>query len=350
MAKNSDKDDFVELGGAELRRVKNGLDEAQVASFISELISQRDKYRQQEEHLSSLTRLAEKTVTEADKLAQEIKTEAKDQAKAEASAIITKAEEQAQRIIEEKQTEIMNIATEQAEAIKTEAEREAQLLLENQRKKIKLELSNLAHQLYSRLLSELESLKQQVVGLEEEFEHKLPHLAEEIRAITIEQDERRDEFVKLIQTGNRESIDEPDWELEILPPIDITKIMGVVTYLDSLPEVESTEIIPETDRPSIIVFLREPINLIDVMRTLPEVAQVKEDMTDTAGANTKPRKIQMVLLGETVAEVIVEETPTEAVIEAAVEEKPAEPVLDETKERLNNAVSNLEIITHQTGV
>jgi F0F1-type ATP synthase membrane subunit b/b' len=314
MAKNSDKDDFVELGGAELRRVKNGLDEAQVASFISELISQRDKYRQQEEHLSSLTRLAEKTVTEADKLAQEIKTEAKDQAKAEASAIITKAEEQAQRIIEEKQTEIMNIATEQAEAIKTEAEREAQLLLENQRKKIKLELSNLAHQLYSHLLSELESLKQQVVGLEEEFDHnKLPHPAEETSTVTIEQDERRDEFMELIQTEDRESTGEPDWELEILPPIDITKIMGVVTYLDSLPEVESTEIIPETDSPSIVVFLREPINLTDVMRTLPEVAQVKEDMTDTAGANTKPRKVQMVLLGET--------------------------VLDETKERLNSEVS-----------
>ena len=209
MAKNSDKDDFVELGGAELRRVKNGLDEAQVASFISELISQRDKYRQQEEHLSSLTRLAEKTVTEADKLAQEIKTEAKDQAKAEASAIITEAEEQAQRTIEEKRTELINIATEQAEAIKAEAEREAQLLLENRSKKNKSELSNLAHQLYSHLLSELESFKQQVVGLEEEFEHKLPLPAEETRDITVEQDEIRDKFVELIQTMDPVNTGEP---------------------------------------------------------------------------------------------------------------------------------------------
>jgi len=300
MGKNSDKDGFVKLGGMEFRRVKDGLDESQVASSINELISQRDKFRQHEEHLSSLTKLAEKTVAEADKLAEEIKTEAKDQAKAEASAIITKAEEHAQRINEEKRTEIINIATEQAEAIKTEAEREAELLLENQRKKIQPELSNLAHQLYSHLLSELESLKQQVVGLEEEFEHKLPYPAEETSTVTIEQDERRDEFVKLIQTEDRESTGEPDWELEILPPIDITKIMEVSAHLDSLPEVESTEIIPETDRPSITVFLREPINLIDVMRTLPEMAQVKEDMTDTAGANTKPRKVQIVLKEKTV--------------------------------------------------
>jgi len=300
MGKNGDKDGFVELGGTEFRRVKNGLDEAHVASFISELISQRDKFRQHEEHLSSLTKLAEKTVAEADKLAEEIKTEAKDQAKAEASAIMTKAEEQAQRIIEEKRTEIINIATEQAEAIKTEAEREAELLLENQRKKIQPELSNLAHQLYSHLLSELESLKQQVVGLEEEFEHKLPYPAEETSAVTIEQGQRRDEFVKLIQTEDRESTGEPDWELEILPPIDITKIMEVSAQLDSLPEVESTEIIPETDRPSIIVFLREPVNLIGTLETLPEVAQVKGDATDVPGANDKPRKVQIVLNGKTV--------------------------------------------------
>ena len=301
MGKNNDKDGFVEFGGTEFRRVKNGLDEEQVVSFISELISQQDTAGQAQEHLLSLTKLAEKTVTEADKLAEEIKAEAKERAKDEANAIIARAEEQAQQIIEEKRAEIINIATEKAAAIEAEAEREAELLLENQEKKIKHELSNFAHQLYSHLLSELESLKQQVIGLKEEFDNnELPHPAEETSTVTIEQDEKRDEFVELIQTEDRESTGEPDWELEILPPIDITKIMGVVTYLDSLPEVESTEIIPETNSPSIIVFLREPINLIDVMRTLPEVAQVKEDMTDTAGANTKPRKVQIVLLGETV--------------------------------------------------
>jgi F0F1-type ATP synthase membrane subunit b/b' len=187
MAKNNDNDGFVELGGGKFRRVNNGLDEVQVASLVSELVNQRDNYGQQEKHFSSFTKLAEKTVTEADKLAQSIKTEATDQAKAEASAIITEAEEQAQRIIEEKRTEAINIATEQAEAIKTEAEREAQVLLENHSKKNESELSNLAHQLYSHLLSELKTLKQQVVGLEEEFEHELPHPAEETSAVTVEQ-------------------------------------------------------------------------------------------------------------------------------------------------------------------
>ena len=55
----------TEICGWEIMRVNNGLDEAQVGSIISELVSQRDSLIQQTEHLSSLTKLAEKTVTEA---------------------------------------------------------------------------------------------------------------------------------------------------------------------------------------------------------------------------------------------------------------------------------------------
>ena len=92
------------------------------------------------------------------------------------------------------------------------------------------------------------------------------------------------------------------FELEILPPIDITKIMGIVTYLDSLPEIKNTELIPIADKPSILVFLHEPIPLIDMLNTLPEVAEVKEDTTDTAGAEGKRRKVQIVLSEKTVSE------------------------------------------------
>jgi len=316
MGKNGDNNDFVELGEYELSRVKNGLDEAQVTSCINELIRQLDELKQHEEHFSSLTKLAERTVTEADKLAEDIKIEAKEKARTEAREIIAKAEEQAKQRSEEKRTEIIDMATEQAEAIKTEAKREAKSLLENQRKKIKVELSNWGHQLYSHLSSELDNLKKQVAGLDEEFEHKLSDPVDVTNPVTIEQDERSDEFKELIQkTEARESTGEPDWEVEILPPIDITKIMGVVTHLDSLPEVNSTEIIPNADSPSIMVFLSEPINLTDVMKKIPEVGQVKEDTADASGDDIEPRKVQIVLLEET--------------------------VLDETKERQNKGVSNI---------
>lgn len=315
MGKDGSRDDIIELGGSEFRRVKNGLDEAQVASFINELISQRDTLIQHKEHLASLNKLAEKTVTEADKLAEEIKAEAKEKAKTESVAIIAKAEEQARQVAEEKRTKIINAANEQVAAIKAKAEREAELLLENERKKIQHELNNFLHQLCSQLLSELESFKQRMVSFEVEFEHKLFQPVEESSTVTTKEDKGHDKFLELIQTMEQKDTDEPDWELEILPPIDIMKIMEFVTRLDNLPEVERTEIIPQTDRPSIMVFLREPVDLIDIMRALPEVVQVNEDSIGTAGANGKPKKVQIALSGKT--------------------------ILDKTKERLESEVSDI---------
>jgi len=77
------------------------------------------------------------------------------------------------------------------------------------------------------------------------------------------------------------------------------KIVRLVTHLDSFAEVEKTKIIPETDKYSIIIFLREPIDSIDVVRTSPEVTEVKDDIIEIAGAHGKPRKAKVVLLEET---------------------------------------------------
>jgi hypothetical protein len=59
MSNNAEKDGVVVLEGREFKRVKNGLDETQVASFIDELIKQRDKLAQSQGHIASLNRLAD---------------------------------------------------------------------------------------------------------------------------------------------------------------------------------------------------------------------------------------------------------------------------------------------------
>jgi len=285
---NGAKGDVFDLGGWEFKRVKNGLDEAQVASVISELISQRDRLTQHTEHLSALTRLAEKTVTEADKLAEEMEIEAIDQARTEAAEIIARAETQAQQ-------------------------------MESENKRIRLELRDSVQGLYSQLLSEIESLKQKVVALQTESEHRLSQSAGETGTIDMAADEIPSDSSELIPAVDQTSTSELEekvpvpneldvttdegkleLELEILPPIDIMKILEIVNYLDSLPEVENTELIPHTERPSIVALLREPIPLIDMLRALPEVAYVKEGATDTTGAEGKPRKVQVGLLGKTV--------------------------------------------------
>ena len=108
MGKDSN-DGIIELWGQDFNRAKDGLDEEQIVSFVNEIISERDTLLKRQEHLSSLTKLAERTVSEADNLAKRVKEEAEEQAKAEANAIVTKAEEQAQQIIEGKKANVKNI-------------------------------------------------------------------------------------------------------------------------------------------------------------------------------------------------------------------------------------------------
>jgi hypothetical protein len=59
MSNNAKKDSVVVLKGREFKRVKNGLEEVQVASFIDELIKERDKLAQSQNHIASLNRLAD---------------------------------------------------------------------------------------------------------------------------------------------------------------------------------------------------------------------------------------------------------------------------------------------------
>lgn len=330
---NSVKDDVVVLGGREFKRVKNGLDEAQVASFINELIKERDKLAKSQEHIASLNRLAEMTVVEADKLAAQIKTEAVEQAKAESAAIIDKAKEQARQLSEKKIAEAVKLANEQAKAIKAKAEEEAALLLENEKNKIRAELRNLVNQQFGYMLEELESLKQQAAAIQADFGNKLseprvessaaavkiaekgdvaaaeiagesaPIVAEESKKTPAEHlepsrvmdhPEKSSELSNLLEIEEEAKTGKPQWEVEILPPLDIAKIMEVVSFLDQLPEVADTEmIVPQIDMPSILVFLRKPMNLIDVLKTIPVVAYVEEIKADKAVTDGKPGKVRI---------------------------------------------------------
>jgi hypothetical protein len=406
MSINVKKDGVVVLEGREFKRVKNGLDEAQVASLIEELIKERDELAQSQDHIASLNRLAEMTVVEADRLATQVKTEATEQAKAEGTAIIDKAREQARQIMEKKIADAVEIANEKANSIKAKAEEEAALLLESERIKIRTELRNLVNQQFGYMLEELEGLKQRAEAVQVDFGNKLSatgednsaaaakiteesdtlvaEVAEEIDAaaakiaeekdflvaeekdaaaaksaeesdvlvaekkdasaaeITEESDtlvtegidtaaaevaEERETIVaeesqaldeqpapsratdhiekgldlsKLLEIEDQADLSKPQWEVEILPPFNIAEIMEVVSFLDQLPEVANTEmIVPQIDTPSILVFLRDSLNLVDVLQTIPAVAHVEEVTTDqdtTNGETGKgPRKVRISL-------------------------------------------------------
>jgi cell division septum initiation protein DivIVA len=306
------KDDVVMLGGREFKRVKNGVDEAQVASFIDELVSERDKLAQFEAHRASLIKLAEKTVTEADRLAEETKTEALKQANAESVDIISKAKEQAQRMSEKTMAETIENANKKALAIQAEAEKKAALLLENQTRKIQDDISKLTNQHFAHILEQLENLKQQALETQANLREKFSQPMEMSNAVITKesnvfgeslkqvlatnQDDKNFTISQLLDADNQVGIGDSGWEIEILPPIDMAKIMKIVAYLDQLPAVENTEIIPRIDKPSIMVSLRESINIGDVLKRIPEIASV-EFTTAGDATNGKTRKVRIRLSG-----------------------------------------------------
>ena len=305
MVKNNKKNGTVEIWGREFKKVEEGLDKAEVVSFVNELTKKHEALLKRAEHLSSLTKLAEKTIVEADNVAKQVQEEAEERAKAEANAILSKAEEQAQKLIEEKRAEALARVNREVEAIKVKAQEQAEALLEEKTKEIQPELRNNAKRLYGELLSQLENLKQQVVNLEEELDQKLSQppaktsTAEETSQTSMEAGKVDNDFLELLQPASETVEGEPEWELEILPPIDLTQILDIINYLDNLPEVKQTELIPQMDQPSITVFLHQPIELIDILKELPQVARVTQETTASNGAAVKTKRVQIELAGKT---------------------------------------------------
>lgn len=305
MAKNNKRNGVVQLWGHQFKKAGDGLDKAEVVSFVDELMKKHEALLKRAEHLSSLTKLAEKTIVEADNVAQQVKSEVEEQAKSEAKAILSEAEEQAQKIIEEKRAEALARVNREVEAIKVKAQQQAEKLLEEKTREIQPELRNNVKRLYGELLTQLDGLKEQVVALEEELEQKLSQPPAETRTleepnrVSAEAGKADNEFLELLQPASETDEAEPEWELEILPPIDLTQILDIINYLDGLAEVEQTELIPQMDKPTITVFLSQPIDMVDILKTLPQVASVTED---TDGGEGKPRKAQIELPRQTVTQ------------------------------------------------
>ena len=370
--------DVVELWGREFNLVKNGLSEAQVVSFVNDLAKQHDVLLQRQEHLVTLTKLAERTVSEADKMADEIKQEAQKQARVDAAKIISEAEAgaktqsgriikdaeaaakaqterliadataQAEQTIKEKESHAMAAAAEQAEAIISTAEKvavetkkdaeneikkmisdaesrgrhiveqkeaeanaaaaeqarvilenakmEAGTMLEREKQRIQPELTQFVRNLRSQLMSELDSIKSKVGSLESQFDSYVP-VTETPKANTENKPspQKPDAFMDLVkQSEHSDDEGEPTWEVEIVPPLDIMKIMSIVSYLDSLSEVSRTEIIPRNDRTSVIIYTSRDMELVDMVKSLPEITSAEETRNNDPD-HAKMRKITVAL-------------------------------------------------------
>jgi vacuolar-type H+-ATPase subunit H len=147
----STSDKLKEIGGQRFRIVKNGLDEAEVSSFISSLVQRSNELASKMEHLSALTKLAENTVVEAENQARSVKVQAEEEAKAQAASIIAAAGEQAKleadKIIAESKQRAEEVAQEKVTSAELQAEqtmKDAEARADNVKHKAEEDASRLA--------------------------------------------------------------------------------------------------------------------------------------------------------------------------------------------------------------
>jgi hypothetical protein len=173
-----------QLWGRDFDIVKEGLDESQVAMFITELIGERDELLHRQDHLASLTKLAERTVAEADKLAADIGKEIEEESRAKAAMILAQAEKEAQELMEQKRAEILDVANKEAQevrdqaqqeaaAIRTQAQQEVEHLVNQQQQRVQEEVKEMAQKLHSQLMAGLKGVTEQAVALQAEWENRL---------------------------------------------------------------------------------------------------------------------------------------------------------------------------------
>ena len=304
----SENKNVVELCGHRLTICKSGLNEKEVASLVQELTNQRDTLLQRQEHISSLTKLAEKTIIEADALAQQLKEEAKRQAENEGKSITARAEEQTRQMVKEK----LAVAEKEAEAIKNGAKRQADLLFEENKKRLQSDLADTLKSTCSELASQIESLKQKITAFGANTERILSESVEQGNSLitgqernsilpeatleasppvasttnaevsrkseTREPPESEEQKTEVLVPGTKAG--DTDYQgqvaLEFKSPVNVSKVLGIIMHLNGLSELSVGEYLPLVDKPLLMVFLRQPKNLLQILRALPEVALAEE--------------------------------------------------------------------------
>ena len=250
------KKQVVQICGREFDLVKQGLSQPQVHAFITELTNQNKALAKKAERLTFLERLAQQTVADADELAVNIRDKAQEGA-----------------------TKIMQIAEEEAVKIKTNVKEEVDGLLTMTRKRLESALKEKAKEVYQGILNCIEEIVVEIWSADRTAE-----VAEVVAQPA--------SFLELGKEvggpASEESIPasyEGKVDLDILPPVDLAQFMKFRRELQHIPQLKILQITSSVKEGSrISTLITEPIPLLNVLKTMPEVhdALVKSHSREVA--------------------------------------------------------------------
>jgi hypothetical protein len=291
-------ENVVNIEGRPFRKTKFGLAEEEVRAYVKELINQRDALIKRQEHLKDLNELAQKTVIDANSMSRAITQKATDQAKADAENIHIMAEKQAEEFVRTVKAEATTAAEKAAADIKTEAYRQTRAAREQQLAGIRSEAASLAQKLQNELITNIENMKKSVAATGTKYQSIEQGKNVRVQNMAEESNNKTGNAAARISDADKEpSTNHVPWlEIELMPPMDIEKTMDLISELEKMPGVKTTDLLPETPNPLIRVFLNKPLPLTENLRRLPHIAQVTE-LFDTKGGDgqstQKREKIQV---------------------------------------------------------
>ena len=219
-------DDRVKLWGREFTRVRDGLDEQQVRAFVDGLLSRLNSDEPGSDagtYSPTLDELARRTVVEAEKLADQLKEEARQVrilAQVEADRLIAEAQAGAK----EQGDAIARLATKASEEAQkiVQAARERGLSIEKESKRRAGELLEIAkRQLESQIRRDVRSASQKLVGYVDD-------ISKQVRALNV-----------TFETWEAATVEEADLASEPSPQAD--EVSAPAPPRPPEPRVESAE-------------------------------------------------------------------------------------------------------------
>ncbi len=292
-----------QLSSRNLREAISQLDDRQIFSLIQQLIDERDTLLKRQDHLSSLSRLWEKTVTEADDIAKQVKEEAKQQAEAEAQSILAEAKQSADELLKQKQAEAIVGAQKEINATAVELKRDLDAFSARTVEELQIRLDETAKQAAEAAKAYIEALRGQFETFSKELDGRLSALEASagqakldtapVQPITDPQDKPQPAAsdattampvstaapagpeapppaqAKPVASGERKVI-------EILSPRDMVMIDSVRAQLNDQDGVIETELQHQVDRTLIHVRLSKTVDLTYALSRMPEVERAQE--------------------------------------------------------------------------
>jgi len=255
----------------------------------------------------------EKTVSEADDLAAQIRADAEQKAQDHAKEVLAEAEEKARQVLEEARAKAVAETENEVRAIKENAERALEGTLGEHAARWQEQVKQAAERLYEQMLAQAEEAKRRL----EAFQGDLARLAGSVR---VSSDQPVAPAVETVPEPALDEVPEPKSVFEpakaaevaetkaestapvryakgqeelvdivILPPRDKQAMESIRKFLERQEEVAAVNVEHMTDRTLIQVLLAQPLNVAERLSGLSEVERLQTVSDD---AKTK---IQVVL-------------------------------------------------------